>query len=467
LTRVLLVNPPSAIGVYDRSRIRVAITSAPFITLASLAGALLEKGFQVEIADLMIEGRPDEAYRRKLREMKPGFVGITFTTPLWNEARALAAVAKEELPSVVTMAGGVHATTLPDEVLATGAFDVVVLGEGERTIVEICSGGQLAGIDGVAFRSPDGGMVRTPPRALIEDLDDLPLPAWQLHDLRFYRSPHIASRRNPVGYMETNRGCNHHCLYCSQNVFGHRVRSKSAPRVVDEMFRMLDLGFRDIHIKDNNFTADIERARQVCELLVERRFPAPWALPTGVNVHDVDRDFFSLARKAGCYQVAFGIESGVEEILRKVNKPQSLDRIRQAVEMAADAGIETVGFFMMGLPGDTEETMEETIRFALSLPLTYAKASMTLPFPSSALFRLASAEGRVLSTDWDRYNFHCTSEVWRHENLDWETIERYYTLFHKRFYFRPSYIWKRFWRDIRMGQLFADARAVLSNKWSD
>jgi len=466
VSRVLLVNPPSAIGVYDRSRIRVAITSAPFITLASLAGALLEKGIEVEIADLMIEGRPEEAFRSRLRGFRPDFVGITFTTPLLREARGLARMAREEIPEVRILAGGVHASALPGEVLSGGEFDAVAIGEGERTIVEIASGLPLAQIDGTAWME-DGELRRTGPRELIADLDDLPMPAWQLHDLRYYRAPHIAARRNPVGYMETNRGCNHHCLYCSQNVFGHIVRSKSPGRVVDEMFRMLDMGFRDIHIKDNNFTADIARASEVCRLLIDRRFPAPWALPTGVNVHDVDEEFFRLAKRAGCYQVAFGIESGVEEILAGVCKRQSPEQVRRAVEMAAGAGLETVGFFMMGLPGDTTETMDRTIDFALSLPLTYAKASMTLPFPSSALFRLIQNEGRILSTDWDLYNFHCTSEVWKHEHLDWPTIERYYTLFHRKFYFRPSYIWKRFWRDIRMGQLLADARAALGNRWSD
>lgn len=460
------MNPPSAIGVYDRSHIRVAITSAPFITLASLAGALLEAGEEVEIADLMIEGMPEDAYRQTLRRFRPDFVGLTFTTPLWSEAERLARIASEELPGVVTIAGGVHATTLPGEVLESGAFHLVVMGEGERTLVEICSGAPVPGIDGVAYL--DGGaLTLTAPRVLIEDLDLLPLPAWQLHDLRYYRAPHIAARRNPVGYMETNRGCNHHCLYCSQTIFGHHVRFKSPERVVDEMFRMLEIGFRDIHIKDNNFTADISRASEVCRLLVERGFDAPWALPTGVNVHDVSGEFFELARRAGCYQVAFGIESGVDEILGRVNKRQTSAEIREAVLMAHRAGLETVGFFMMGLPGDTEETMRETIDFACSLPLTYAKASMTLPFPSSALFRMLDREGRILSRDWDKYNFHCTSEVWEHDSLSWDTIRRYYGLFHRRFYFRPSYIWRRFLRDIRMGQLLDDAKAVLSNSWLD
>lgn len=465
MSRVLLVNPPSAVGVYDRSKIRVAITSAPFITLATLAGELLKEGHQVRIADLMVETDPFGAYRQTLSEFRPEYVGITFTTPLFHEASELASMAHELLPDCTTIAGGIHASTLPGESLEEGGFDIVVLGEGERTLAEVVSGADPGSVRGVAFGRGEG-YTETSPRELIEDLDRLPLPAWQLHDLSRYRSPHIASRKNPVGYMETNRGCNHYCTFCSQRIFGHNVRSKSSRRVVDEMFRMLELGFQDIHIKDDNFTADIERAKETCRLLMEEKFPAPWALPTGVNVEDVDMEFFRLAREAGCYQISFGIESGVPRILSNVNKNQSPEMMREAVDMAHRAGLETVGFFMMGLPGDTEETMRRSIRFARSLPLTYAKASMTLPFPSSALYRQIEKDGRILSQDWRMYNFHSTSEVWKHENLDWDTIKKYYSLFHRKFYFRLSYIWKRFWRDIRMGQLWDDIKAVLSNDWS-
>jgi len=465
MARLLLVNPPSAIGVYNKSKIRVAITSAPFITLASLAGAALEDGHEVRISDLMIEGRPLDAYRETLTSWKPDFVGVTFTTPLYREARELAAMARQLLPEVVLICGGIHANTLPEQVLRETEFDLVVMGEGENTLREICSGKDPGEIQGVA-RISNGEFVMNPPRPLIGNLDDLPLPAWQLHDLRFYHSPHIASRKNPVGYMETNRGCNHHCLYCSQRVFGHSVRSKSSERVVDEMFRMLDLGFRDIHFKDDNFTANLPRAKETVELIMKRGFKAPWALPTGVNVQDVDREFFRLAKKAGCYQVSFGIESGVPEVLSRVNKHQDPDTVRNAVVMAHEEGLETVGFFMLGLPGDTVETMKQNLRFACSLPLTYAKASMTLPFPSSPLFTLIEREGRILSRDWDKYNFHCTTEVWKHENLDWDTIQKFYAAFHRRFYFRPSYMLGRLVRDIRMGQLGADIRAVLQNDWS-
>jgi hypothetical protein len=110
--------------------------------------------------------------------------------------------------------------------------------------------------------------------------------------------------------------------------------------------------------------------------------------------------------------------------------------------------------------------MRRTIEFARSLPLTYAKTTMTLPYPSSPLYKLVERDGRILSKDWSRYNFHSTSDVWQHENLDWKTIRHCYALFHRRFYFRPSYIWKRFWRDVRMGQLWNDIKAALSNDWS-
>ncbi|MBD3277850.1 MAG: radical SAM protein [Candidatus Aegiribacteria sp.] len=464
MSRVLLVNPPSAVGVYEKSKIRVAITSAPFITLASLAGELLREGHEVRIIDLMVEPDPFSAFEEVLRDLRPEYVGITFTTPLFHEAAELAGIAHRILPDCTTIAGGIHASTLPGESLEDGNFDLVVIGEGERTLADICSRKDPEKINGIAFGRGDDFTV-TPTRELIADLDDLPLPAWQLHDLSRYSSPHIASRQNPVGYMETNRGCNHYCTYCSQRIFGHSVRSKSSRRVVDEMFRMLELGFRDIHVKDDNFTADIQRAKDTCRLLLDEEFPAPWALPTGVNVEDVDMEFFRLARESGCYQISFGIESGVRRILKGVNKDQSAEIIRNAVEMAHEAGLETVGFFMMGLPGDTEATMKENIRFARSLPLTYAKASMTLPFPSSALYRQIDRDGRILSKDWKMYNFHSTAEVWEHENLDWDTIRRYYSMFHRKFYFRFSYIWKRFWRDIRMGQLWDDFKAVLANDW--
>ena len=466
LARVLLVNPPSAIDVYSESKIRVAITSAPFVPLGALAGAVLLDGHDVKVADLMIEARPMDAFRETISSWKPDFVGITFTTPLVSEAFTLAKTAKTLLPGVMVVAGGVHASTLPEQVLRNSEFDLVVVGEGENTLREICMGEEPDSIHGIAFLREDE-MVKTPPRKLIMDLDDLPMPAWQLYDLKYYRSPHIASRKNPVGYMETNRGCNHNCTYCSQNIFGHKVREKSPERVVEEMFRMLELGFNDIHIKDNNFTANIERAKEVCRLLISREFPAPWALPTGVNVHDVDMEFFRLAKEAGCYQVAFGIESAVPEILLKVAKRQDPALMRKAVKMAHDAGLETVGFFMIGLPGDTDETVRETMKFACSLPLTYAKASMTLPFPSSALFRQIDREGRIKSKNWDIYNFHSTTEVWEHENLSWNAIRKYYGMFHRKFYFRPSYIWKRFFHDLRTGHLWDDVKAVLSNNWGD
>jgi len=340
MARLLLVNPPSAIGVYNKSKIRVAITSAPFITLASLAGAALEDGHEVRISDLMIEGRPLDAYRDTLSSWKPDFVGVTFTTPLYREARELAAMAREVLPEAVLICGGIHANTLPEQVLRETEFDLVVMGEGENTLREICSGKDPGGIAGVA-RLKDGEFVMNAPRPLIENLDDLPLPAWQLHDLRFYHSPHIASRKNPVGYMETNRGCNHHCLYCSQRVFGHSVRSKSSERVVDEMFRMLDLGFRDIHFKDDNFTANLPRAKETLELIMKRGFHcSPGPLPHRCETSKGRRPRVLQAREEGRLLpgVVRNRERSAGSALTGEQAPRTPTTVRNAVVMAHEEG---------------------------------------------------------------------------------------------------------------------------------
>jgi anaerobic magnesium-protoporphyrin IX monomethyl ester cyclase len=203
LSRVLLVNPPSAVRLYENSRVKVGISTAPFIALASVAGALLEQGHSVLVADLMIEQDATGAFRSALRNASPDLVGITFTTPLYSDAKRLARIACETLPETVLIAGNVHATSFPEDALRNG-FDLVVLGEGERMAQEIASGKPWRDIPGVAFLE-DGGFVSTGRRPLIDDLDDLPLPAWQLYDLGRYRAPHIAARLNPVGYMETSR----------------------------------------------------------------------------------------------------------------------------------------------------------------------------------------------------------------------------------------------------------------------
>lgn len=463
--RILLVNPPGAIKVYDKSKIVSAVTEAPFITCAVLAAAARQTGATVHVLDLMLSHSPAEDLQAELASFNPDMVGATFTTPLYYEGQAIARIAKKHNPTVITICGGVHASCMPEETLADGDFDLVCIGEGDTTIAELAAGNCPETVAGLVIKKADGSVFYTPPRQPIANLDDLPMPAYDLYSIQRYKSSRVTSKRDPVGYIETNRGCPYVCTYCSQTVFGHKVRAKSAERVVEEYFYLRSLGFNDVHNKDNNFTSSLERAKTICELLIRKGWDRPWSLPTGIRTKDLDREFVALAKRSGCYAIAFGVESGDEAVLAGVRKKQDLEQMRKAIDLCTNMGIETAGFFMLGLPDDTIESMERTIDYACSLNLTYAKASMTLPFPSSAIYADYEKRGLITSRDWSKYNFHTAPEVYRHPTLDWSVIRRYYSKFYQRYYFRPSYVAKRLLRGVATGEIVHDMKYFGMTDW--
>jgi len=265
--------------------------------------------------------------------------------------------------------------------------------------------------------------------------------------------------------METSRGCVFGCTYCNKTVFGRTFRAKSAPRVLDEMEYMLEQGFAEIHIMDDGFTTDLKRAKAICDLIVERGLQFPWALHNGIRVDRVDQEFLEKARKAGCYVVTFGIETGDPEILKRIQKGTTLDQARQAIQWAKEAGLETLTYFMIGLPGETEESMKRTIDFALELDATYSKVSILLPLPGTPLFQEFQEKGYLKSKEWAFYNQHDPSQVYEHPNLSWDKILHYYNLFYRRYYLRPSFICRRLKKNAFSLDLFYDAIDFLRTRW--
>ena len=445
---VLFICPPSTTGAYSQSKIKVAIPEIPLLSLASLAAMLIEAGHEVKISDLSITKTPKKMLLKDLQGFNPDYVGLTFTTPLYKESMITAELVKRFNNNIMVMAGGVHPSALPEEVANNPDIDIVIFGEGDYTVVDIVSGKNLTNIEGVCFKDKKSGkIIRTRPRELIADLDRLPLPAWHLYDL---------SRKNPVGPLQTSRGCVYGCKFCNKSVFGRKVRMKSAEKVIEEIEHLKRSGFKDMHIWDDTFNTDINRAKRICDMIVERKIDMPFSLANGIRVDLVDDELFYKLKKAGCYQMGLGIESGSQEILDKINKGTKIEQIRDAIRLAKKYGIEIVGFFMLALPGETIETMKKTIDFAIELDPDYAKATITVPFPSTQLFFDYEKEGRIKTKDWAKYNFHHTSDIYDHENLDWNTIQKYYSLFYRKFYFRPGYIWNRFVKGIRTGNIFYD-----------
>lgn len=253
---------------------------------------------------------------------------------------------KEKYPNIKTIVGGPHITALHGEISKEKCFDIIAIGEADTVIQEILSTTSLKNVPGIYYKTSFGKIIFTGYREKIKDLNSLPYPAWHLFDLSKYKNSRLSSRKNPVGLIETSRGCSYQCNFCSKLTFGDQFRVKNPKRVVDEMEYMLSCGFREIHIADDSFTQDIKRAKEICKEIIRRGLKFPWSLINGIRVNFVDYEFFKLARKAGCWQVGLGIESGDQEVLNKINKKTSLAQVRKAVNLAGRVGIDTFGFFI-------------------------------------------------------------------------------------------------------------------------
>ncbi len=442
--KAALINP--SMGDYYRgSKVRAAITLSPPLNLAVLAASARRAGHEVAALDL--EARGDADVLAWLSAEAPDLVGITFRTPLFPQARRLAEQIREHLPGALLVAGGVHPSTRPRETIGRAPFDVAVRGEGDEVIAELLDGRAYEDIGGITWA---GG--ETPARRLIPDLDALPMPAWDLFDLRDYRRRSLVARVAPVADLESSRGCRARCVYCTKGVFGSQYRVKSPRRMIEEIERARAAGFRAFNLVDDSFTTLTSRSIAICEALIRRDLRMPWTLTNGIRVANVNERFFQLARRAGCYLLAFGFESGSDEVLRRIKKGASTRQAVRAVRWARKYGFTILGYFMVGLPGETPETIAETARFAASLDLDYAKFSITMPLPGTPLYE----QWRPYIRDEARYDFSIhrpDPSLYEHPDFQWGELERYTRDAYRSFYGRPGFVAKRVLRSLRRGEL--------------
>lgn len=460
MRKCILFNPPSALSVYSKSKVRAVIPKLPSMSLAMIAGALIEERVDVRIVDLMLMDirEIESVVKRGISQFKPDIVGVTATTPLFYEAVQISNIAKTISPDILTVLGGAHASSLPLDCLKESSFDAVVVGEGENTIKEIATAKDLKGVKGVYYKKQI--IEETLPTVIqkIYDMpiDNLPLPALHLFDAKNYVCPRVIARNNPVGPIEISRGCVFNCSFCNKKVHGRRFRIKTPKRVIEELLILKKLGYREFHVLDDQFTTEIDKAKEVCQEILRSNINMTWNLRTGIRVDTIDEEFLKLAKRAGCYQVGIGFESGNQDCLDRMDKKTKLEQAIRASEMIRRAGIEIVGFFVLGFPGETVETMEETIKFAIKLNLDYAKATILVPFPGTKIYDEFEKSGLIITKDWSKYNFHSAYQIYKHSTLSWDCLNHYYDLFHRRFYFRPDYLTKRFLQSIKQNRLFDD-----------
>lgn len=467
MTDVILINPAYSNIIYKNAKIKVGVPVNPLLNLALLAKPVIEAGYKVKILDLNIGNNADSFLKEEIRREDPTFVGITFTTPLYSEAKRLGGIIKEIKPDTTLIAGGAHATTFPKEIVESSAFDMVAVGEADFIMRDLLVTENRKNIKGLVFKE-NGKIIDTGRAEYLDNLDNLPLPAWELYDLKKYNRISLSNRESPPGYLETSRGCPWGCVFCNKNIQGRKFRPKGVKRVVDEIEHMLTMGFKEINILDDTFSTDINRAKAICDEVINRSLKFPWHPLNGIRVDRVDKELFIKMKKSGCYKVSFGIESGNQNVLDAIDKRINLQQVRDAVRWAREVGFETFGYFMIALPGDTEETIEDTIRFAKELKLDMAKFNITIPLPGTKMFDDWDRLELIKTKDWSKYNFYAPYyELYNHPTLSREAISRYYRKAYWSFYFSPSYLIRRLIRDLHEGILFRDIYLFFKTDWID
>jgi radical SAM superfamily enzyme YgiQ (UPF0313 family) len=462
--KVLLINLPFE-KIYEGTKLAKMIHTVPPLSLAVIGASLLEEKQEVKVFDFNLPENDLDKFKSVINNFNPNFIGISFVTPLFSEMKRLVEIIKEINKEIITIGGGPHCSSFPKETLEESSLDIVVIGEGDFTIKEIVINKDFSKIKGIAYKK-DKKIFVNEGREPIKDLNSLPFPAYYLYDFKKYHISKTIARKHPVVWMETSRGCVYNCVYCNKNIFGRCFREKSAERVVEEMAKLEKIGVKEVHFTDDAFTTNMNRAKKICDLLIERKIKIDWALVTGVRVNQVDFELLKKMKKARCYKLFFGIESGNQHILNNIKKGITLEQVRNAVYWAKKVGIEVWGAFMIGLPGETEETMQDTIDFAKSLNLDLAKISILIPLPATPIFEEWKKKGCIKTEDWDKFSFYTAPvEIYDHPNLSWSKIIKYYNKFYKGFYFRPRFMIKRIMNSIKKGVILDDIKIFLGTRW--
>jgi radical SAM superfamily enzyme YgiQ (UPF0313 family) len=458
--KVVLINPKFHLPIDTRT--------TPHLGLAYLAAVSERRGDDVYLYDADVEDEPLDIF---IKRVQPDLVGITANTPQVKQAWRTAEAIKKvwDVPVVI---GGPHPSVLPEESAQKSAIDIVVEGEGEETWIDISNRLEkykrevaefksanllsihsevLAPIFGVTYQTQDGKIHRNPERPPIMDLDSLPFPAYKYFKMERYSSLQPATDAvdgSRSFSIMTSRGCPYRCTFCSQSIMPIKWRARSPENVVAEYRHLIhDLGAQEIGWLDDSANIRIKRMHDICNLLIKEKLNhVPWIMINGIRANLADEVTLGLMKQAGCKRLAFGVETGDEDILVSIDKRIDHDTIRQAFKNAKKVGLETMGFFIIGLPGDNEETMEKTIKFAIEVDPLVANFSMMTPYPGTTVYEIATKKGRMLMKDWDDYVFFEGKARYELGDMTAELVERKWKEAYRRFYLRPSRVVKTFTR---------------------
>lgn len=436
------------------------LVEAPFflpnIGLGYIASVTKKEGFNVAVRDATCEGLTFSALFKEILKLNPKVIGITIPTVQAKIAQKLNFFIKNSLPETITIAGGWHSTARPKEVIEKMKFDIVVRGEGEKTIVEVLNLLQnnnwdlsrslysLKKIKGISINI-NNSFFSTAPREFIKNLDALPFPAWELFNLKKVKPLFslFGSFRKIIQLpILTSRGCPFKCVFCSR-VMGDYVRFRSPENVISEILHdVYTFKAKELVFVDENFTLSKKRAEKICKGMINHNLnnEIEWVAETRVDL--IDKDILSKMKAAGCKIILFGVESGDDNILSLSQKGYKVEIIKKAFQISKKIGIKTYASFILGLPGENLSTTIKTIKLCMEIDPDYVSFNILVPFPGTEIEKYAKKRKyflKLISEEWETYGKQIGSSL-ELETLPRKKLEKLQNYAYLKFYMRPSKI---------------------------
>lgn len=464
--RIIFINPPMAVTeqIYTK-RVAKQYTSSAYVlpntSIAYLAAYLEKMGLDVRIIDAFALGLSIDETAEQVRRFDPFAVCYSLCTQNFLNTLSWIKGIKERT-GILTIVGGLQMSIYPREVLTYPEIDYGVIGEGWETVPELlqclAKQGDLSAVRGICYRE-DGEYRETSARPDKLTLEDVPFMARHLLPNERYTT--VMTQEWPITIMLSALGCPLRCAYC--DVPAGRYQSRSPEHVVDEIGECVNkFGIREILFQDETFTLKRTKVLETCEIIRSSGLKVHWSVRARPDY--VDREVLHAMKEAGLTKINFGIESGNPEILKKMNRDIPLDVVRQAVRWTKEEGIVTLGFFIIGFPGETGGDVEDTIKFALELDCDFIQVNKMVPQPPSPVYRNLVKEGGI--DYWREYtlgNVEILSELpGIGSSFDPATLDLMQRKFFRKYYYRPGYILKRLKKVGSIKEMKGLARAAIS-----
>lgn len=440
--KVLFVNPPQTASKYKFMGV-----IAPPLGIAYMAGVLQENNIDVEILDASAEDMDFKDVEKELLKRKPDLVALTALTPTIGRALETAQVVKETLPDSIVVMGGYHPTFNFIETLEDENVDIVIRGEGEYIMLNLVQAlenqSSLHDVKGIVFEDKNSKEIVVNPEApLIQYLDELPFPALNLLPMKKYR---LLDMDTHMTTMITTRGCPMQCSFCSSAAMhGKKIRERSVENIVDEIeYLKTNYDIDTIAFMDDTFTLKKRKVMAICDEILKRNIEIMWGCTSRVDT--LDEKLLKKMKEAGCITIFIGVESADQQQLDNMCKNTTIAKIENAFKIAHKLKIRTIASVALGMPGDTKEIMNKTVKFVHKLKPNYAIYSLATPYPGTRFYKEAFEKNLIKIKDWSKYTL--ITPILETIDCSLNDMRKIQAKAFMKFYLRPHYIIRQFLQD--------------------